>query len=284
MAFIAHKQEEHRLKVLLTKEAKNSKPASTQSFLNWNIPGILKNSFVAAGYDTRKASKFILLQISSIFFVVLFSLTTGKFQFLIAVLLIILFGIIKIKRSIFNRAELFERDYTALLVSLAASVRTGMDPLVALSSSAELFSKDSEMYKELEIMRKSISAGVSEDRLIMSFADTINHPDIGLFRTALLIARKEGGSLASCLQRLTKVTRQRQSFRRKIRSAVAMQKLSAFGIASCTVLIGVFQAITNYAALKNAYNHPMGFKIIAASVGAVILGLVWMNQVTKAKL
>ncbi|MDC0358912.1 type II secretion system F family protein [Oligoflexia bacterium] len=184
----------------------------------------------------------------------------------------------------YKRAESFERDYTALLLSLASGIRTGLDPMAALAKSHELFQENSEVRKEVEALHKHIEQGDSEELVLQKFGATIDHPDIKLFRTAFILARKEGSSLALCLQRLAKVTRQRQSFRRKTRAAVAMQKLSAFGIAGCAIIIGVIQVVTNAKAIADALDHPLGSKALFVGVALMVTGLVWMVRMAKARI
>ena len=117
----------------------------------------------------------------------------------------------------------------------------------------------------------------------MRFAENVAHPDICLFRTSLLLARKEGASLAPSLQRLNRVTRQRQSFRRKIKAALAMQKLSSIGIAGCAVVIGVIQVLTNAQAFQEALMHPLGQKVLAAGLVLIAGGVLWMMRLSRAR-
>jgi tight adherence protein B len=184
----------------------------------------------------------------------------------------------------FKAAESFERDYPALLLSLASGVRTGLDPFVALCTSKELFPASSQMHRELSAVAEAAAQGKSEEESIRAFAASVPHPDLELFRAAFILARREGASLAEALQRLARVTRQRQSFRRKIRSAVAMQKLSAIGIALCTVVIGVMQACTNPAAFQLALAHPIGSKALIGGVCLVVIGLLWMLSLARSRL
>ena len=182
------------------------------------------------------------------------------------------------------RVESFEKDYTALLLSLASSVKTGLDPLVALTQSYQLFAPKSEVRKELEILRRSIDSGMSEEGGIKQFAKTIDHPDIALFRSAFLLARREGSSLAECLQRLARVTRQRQSFRRKAKAAVAMQKLSSFAIVGCCGMIGVIQFVANPTGFQKSIHDPVGMKIMGTGVLLLFVGVGWMVRIAKARI
>ncbi len=178
----------------------------------------------------------------------------------------------------------FERDYPALLLSLASGVRTGLDPFSALCKTQELFSEGSEMKQQLIGLSLAVERGASEEEAVRGFAADIAHPDLKLFRTAFILARKEGASLAESLQRLARVTRQRQSFRRKVKAAVAMQKLSAIGIGLCTLVIATIQAGTNPAALQTALHDPTGSRVLTAGLLLVLTGLFWMFSLTRSKL
>lgn len=184
----------------------------------------------------------------------------------------------------FKRSENFESDYPAFLLSLASSVRTGMDPLSAMIEVEKIFEPDSELRKELLKFSAAIGKGKSEQAAISDFGSTINHPDIQLFRTAFILARKEGSSLGDCLQRLAKVTRQRQSFRRKIKSAVAMQRLSAFGIGGCAIAITVIQVLGNPRILEDSIAHPIGQRLMISGTFLIIFGLFWMIRMTRSKI
>ncbi|RIL12646.1 MAG: hypothetical protein DCC75_00045 [Proteobacteria bacterium] len=194
------------------------------------------------------------------------------------------FEYMRIRSRAYKRAEGFERDYTAFLLSLASAVRTGLDPLVAMNESVKLFDQKSEISGELKQFSAHIDSGASEEEAVQAFGASIEHPDIPLFRTALLLSRKEGSSLAVCLQRLARVTRQRQSFRRKVKGAVAMQKLSSLGIAGCAAAIAVIQFLMNPQAMTQALEHPLGVKLMAGGLCMVGLGVVWMLRLTRAKI
>lgn len=208
----------------------------------------------------------------------------GKFMFLpFAILPIVFFHQRIISRS-YKRAENFERDYPAFLLSLASAVRTGLDPIVAFCRSPEIFKGDSELCKEVVKVKENLERGLPEESAFHSFALSVDHPDINLFRTAFILSRKQGSSLSQCLQRLVKVTRQRQSFRRKVASAVAMQKLSAIGIACCACAIGTFQVLSNPQAFLHAFHHPFGQKAIGFGVFLMVSGLFWMMRIARRRI
>jgi Flp pilus assembly protein TadB len=191
---------------------------------------------------------------------------------------------IKAGRNSDRDAHDFERDYPAFLLALASSIRTGLDPLQALIESAKLFNVDSTLSRQIEKLKKQIEQGSEESTPIADFASSISHPDIALFRTAYLLARQHGSSLAECLQRLARITRHRQSFRRKAKSAVAMQKLSAFSIGACAILICLIQSLANPKIVFEAWANPLGQRLLIIGIVLIIFGLVWMMRLTKSRI
>lgn len=183
-----------------------------------------------------------------------------------------------------KRAENFERDYPAFLLSLGSAVRTGLDPIVAFCRVGELFHENGELRKCLYCSKEEMERGTPEDEVLKRFALSIPHPDINLFRTAFILSRKHGSSISSCLERLVRVTRQRQSFRRKISAAVALQKLSSIGILLCAVAIGCMQIMTNPAAFHDSLAHPMGIRMLAAGALLMFVGVGWMLRLTKRRI
>lgn len=185
---------------------------------------------------------------------------------------------IRLKKLAKKRSRLFEQDYCAFLLSIASSVKSGADPILALSQTASLFPIGSIMQSQIAVFKIDLETGLTEEQALMRFAASINNQDIGMFRSAMVIARKEGSALGECLQRLAKVTRQRQSFSRKVKSAVAMQKMASMGIAGCTVVIGLIQYFANPEGLIKAWNHSIGFPIMIAGLTLIGVGLLWMQK------
>lgn len=196
----------------------------------------------------------------------------------------VLFQYIKLTRKRAQRLFLFERDYPALLVAVASSVRSGADALEAMSRTQLLFSSDSEVKRELEKFTENIQTGLKRDDAIRLFGADIPHPDIRLFTTALLLNQREGASLGDCLHRLTKVIRQRQSFRRKTKAAVAMQKLSAVGIVVASLIIVAMLAAMNPEAFKTALSTTFGRRLIFSGLALTALGTFWMSRLVKTRL
>lgn len=179
------------------------------------------------------------------------------------------------RRARHTRA-LLERDLPSLLTSIASSVRAGIDPMKALADSADQFPEESPLRSELSELRVGLTKGKDEVDLIDLFCSGFQHPDVELFKRCLILSRTHGSSLAEPLHRVTRVVRQRQSFRRKTKAALAMHRMSAVGIAGCAVLIGLMQVSVNRKGIQIAIANPVGVLFLVGGASLVAAGVAWM--------
>ncbi|RMG40649.1 MAG: hypothetical protein D6719_10315 [Candidatus Dadabacteria bacterium] len=276
-------RERNRARSLLAGYSSEANERPSAELENGISAGEFEQTLVYAGLDARQKRSFKMrLAVVLAIGIVLSLLTKSPIPLIVAGVWLF-FEMQRIRRKAASRAEKFERDYTAFLLSLASGVKTGSDPLTVLVKSYRLFPKESVISAELKRLEELVDSGLSEEEVVRQFAASISHPDISLFRSAFILSRKEGSSLSVCLHRLARVTRQRQSFRRKIRSAVAMQKLSAIGIALCTLIITAIQGLTNPDAILTALKHPVGVKALTFGVLLIITGLVWMLKLANRR-
>lgn len=183
-----------------------------------------------------------------------------------------------------KRAALeFERDYPTFLLSLASSVRAGLDPLAAILTTREVFPVSSPIHQEIARTEELIIEGEPELSALERFAENVPHPDLPLFRATLAIAVREGGPIGPSLERLARVTRRRQAFRQRARGAVAMQRLSAFGIVGSAISILVFQLTTARTQIIQAISHPIGSVAYLLGAFFLVCGISWLLLLTRSR-
>ena len=74
-----------------------------------------------------------------------------------------------------------------------------------------------------------------------------------------------------------------ETFRRKIRSAVAMQKLSAIGAGGCALLVVGIQFVSNPETFSKILADQYGRVFLAIGVCLVIGGIVWMFRMARGR-
>lgn len=175
-----------------------------------------------------------------------------------------------------RRHAAIERDLPALLTSVASSVRAGIDPLRAIGDAEEYFSVDSPFVSEVRLFKSKIAAGEDEYEAIEEFLADDDHADVELFKRCILLSRRHGSSLADPLHRVVRVVRQRQSFKRKTRAALAMHRMSAIGIALCAALIAIMQAAMNSKGVALAFEKTAGIVLLSLGGVLIVAGVGWM--------
>lgn len=175
-----------------------------------------------------------------------------------------------------RRRDSLDRDLPALLTSVASSVKAGLDPLAALVEARDYFPKATPLSDELECLRRGLSSGDDEVAIINRFLSGYGNQDGELFKRCLLLSRRHGASLAEPLHRITKVVRARHSFRRKVRAALVMHRMSAIGIAVCALIVGAIQAAMNMSGVVMALHHATGRIFIIVGASLIISGVCWM--------
>lgn len=176
----------------------------------------------------------------------------------------------------------FLDDLVALLQSLAAAIRSGMDPILALERCGSSLGEHSYLAKEVALLiNKMTDEAVPLHSALKLFANEINDPCLDLFKHALKLAHDDGASISTCLQRLSRVTRQRQSFDRKVKSALAMQKLSTIGLLACASMMLMTQALTNFEAITRVFSNPLSLLVMTIGLILLFSGGLMMAMLAK---
>ena len=190
-------------------------------------------------------------------------------------------GCLWLRRRARRRADELERDLPAFLTTIASSVRAGIDPLSALIQAEKFFTPPSVLGAGITTLKGELARGVDEERLIGSFMGGLSSADLELFKRCMLLSRRHGASIAEPLHRVVRVVRQRQSFRRKTRAALAMHRLSAIGIACCAIVIAGIQVAMNLPGIELAWRSKAGSTCLAIGLVFIVVGVGWMMSMGR---
>jgi Flp pilus assembly protein TadB len=207
----------------------------------------------------------------------IFALWVGGVVLLVAVTTV--WSTVKLRAR--SRSSAIERDLPALLTSVASSVRAGIDPLQAIVDSESYFPIDSPLVEEVRSFKLRLTTGDDEAKVVESFLARDGNRDAELFKQCLLLSRKHGSSLSEPLHRVVRVVRQHQSFKRKTRAALAMHKMSAFGIMVCALLTASLQVLMNFEGVQAAMADPRGIVLLSIGGSLIALGVFWMMRMGR---
>ena len=104
------------------------------------------------------------------------------------------------------------------------------------------------------------------------------------FATALSLQSQTGGGLSETLDNLADVIRKRVAVRQKGQALSAEAKMSSLVLASLPPLAGVGLWLMNGAYITLLFVDPLGQKILATAILALMFGITSMNFLIRKSL
>jgi len=218
----------------------------------------------------------------------LFMFLLVQFQFNFGVQFVALFSGYGLMNSLLNRAVrarfiAFDKDYPQFLQSLVGLLKTGMNPMTAISASSQGLDPGCSVRAECELMLERLRYGVNENQSIGSFGEDILHPEIELFVQALLLSRQVGGILSDTLDRLSRQVRRRQYFRAQAEASVGMQRGSIWFILCVMICLEGYLLIIAPNIVLDSLHDDVGWQVWQGGFLVILVGNIWVRTVTKIK-
>lgn len=174
-----------------------------------------------------------------------------------------------------------EEQIPEVLALMARAVHAGETLEQAVSLAGE--DTPEPLGPELRVCANQIALGVSVSRAMESLGRRVRISDVRMLATTLAVHRHSGGNLASTLEHLAGVVRDRASHRRQLRSATSAGRLSAQFIGTTGPLLFVFLYVFKRDHLAPLLELPLGNVLLLAAAVLEIVGLLWLVQMLRGQ-
>ena len=193
-------------------------------------------------------------------------------------LLLPLFVLAFIRR---RRLNLIVEQIPDVLALMSRAVHAGetMEQAVALAGA----DTPAPLGPEFTMCARQIGLGVSVSKAMESLGRRVAVSDICVLSNILSVHRQTGGNLASTLEHLAGVVRDRASHRRQIRAATAAGRLSAQFIGITGPLLFIVLFFFNRDHLAPLLEMPLGNGLLLAAAALEIVGLLWLMQMLRGQ-
>jgi tight adherence protein B len=180
-----------------------------------------------------------------------------------------------------RRLTQVEEQVPEVLALMARAVHAGetLEQAVALAGE----DTPAPLGPEFRVCANQISLGVSVSRAMESLGRRVRISDVRVLSTVLAVHRHSGGNLASTLEHLAGVVRDRASHRRQLRSATAAGRLSAQFIGITGPVLFLFLYVFKRDHLAPLLELPLGNVLLVATVVLEIVGLLWLMQMLRGQ-
>jgi tight adherence protein B len=192
-----------------------------------------------------------------------------------------------LSRGFFNwcerrrRDELF-RQFPDALAMIVRAVRVG----IPVSDSIRAVGRELEAPTGPEFARLSheLAIGMVLQDALKVMAERNGLQEYRFFATALSLQNQTGGGLSETLDNLADVIRKRVTVRQKGQALSAEAKMSSLVLALLPPLAAIGLWIMNSAYITLLFVDPLGQKILATAILALIFGIVTMNVLIRKSL
>ncbi len=164
-------------------------------------------------------------------------------------------------------------EFAPVLDMLARAVRAGesLDQAIALVGDEA----GGVLGKEFARCSRQMQMGRSVSAVMQSLAARIRLVEMRLLATTLTVQRQTGGSLATTLDRMAAVVRDRLNARRQMRAATGAGRASTILVATICPATYLVMFLWQPEHMRLFYEDPLGQGMLAIAIVLEIIGVFW---------
>jgi tight adherence protein B len=184
-------------------------------------------------------------------------------------------------RAINKRRTIFDRQFVDALDLAARSLRAG-HPLVG---AFQLISEEIEapIGKVFADICQQQSMGVTLEDALQNTAAASASDDVKLFATSVIIQMRSGGNLASMMERVADVIRERMRLAQRVRVLTAQTQFSKRVLLALPFLIFLVLNLVNPEYMNPLYTTPDGRMMLAVGGLGLLAGAWMMNKMAVVR-
>jgi len=179
-------------------------------------------------------------------------------------------------------AEAFERELPEALDLLTRAIRAGHPLTAGLRMIA-----DEGPERAAAEFRKSFEEhrfGLPFEDALLGLVDRVDHVDVRIFATAVLIQRESGGNLAEILDKLASTIRDRFTIRRQLRVYTAQGRLSGYTLAALPIVVGSLIYLIEPPYITLLFTVTLGRLLLIAGFTLQIIGYLWIRKIVNIEI
>jgi len=136
---------------------------------------------------------------------------------------------------------------------------------------------------EFNYMASQLQIGMSPPDSLTEAADRIDIDEFRFFSLALIIQREIGGSLADILGKLSEVIREREHFRKKVRTLSSESRATALIVGSLPIFVAIIVEFISPGYMKFFLTDPKGRIMLWICAGLSLSGFVFITRMMKVE-
>jgi len=186
---------------------------------------------------------------------------------------------IKLKKSVDKRMEAIEGQFPEALDVLKRGLQAGY----AFSDAIKLVFEemDGPLADEFKIMFNRINFGNDVKTALLHFIKRVPSASAMAFCSAVAIQKETGGNLAENIENLSKIIRQRFTFKRRVRTLSAEGRLSGWVLVLMPFILFAVLYLTSPGYVASLTASPEGLSLLKWGGAGMLLGIWWINKLIQ---
>jgi tight adherence protein B len=189
---------------------------------------------------------------------------------------------LKVKRDVNNRLEKIEEQFPQALDVL----RRGLQAGYAFTEAVKLVYEETqgELSKEFYLLFNQMNFGTDVKTALLLFIQRVPTTSAMAFASAVSIQKETGGNLAEKIESLSRLIRQRFSFRRRVRTLTAEGRLSGWVLVLTPFILFAVLYLSSPGYVAALTSTPDGVNLLKWGGIGIILGIWWISKLIKIDL
>jgi len=210
--------------------------------------------------------------------VVWFFSNDGFFSFLCFLLILLAFNF-KLNRDMNHRMEKIEEQFPEAMDVLKRGLQAGY----AFSDAIKLVVEEIDGYlaDEFKILFNRINFGNDIKTALLHFVKRVPSTSAMAFSSAVAIQKSTGGNLAENIDKLSKVIRQRFTFKRRIKTLSAEGRLSGWVLVLMPFVLFLVLYLSSPGYVSELTATPAGLTLLQWGGAGMLLGIWWINKLIQ---
>ncbi len=186
---------------------------------------------------------------------------------------------IKLSKDIDNRMIKIEEQFPEAMDVLRRGLQAGYSFTEAIKLIYE--EMDGNLADEFKIMFNRINFGDDLKTALLEFVKRVPTTSAQAFCSSVSIHKETGGNLAENIDNLSKIIRQRFSFKRRVRTLSAEGRLSGWVLVLMPFVLFAVLYLTSPSYIKTLIETAEGLNMLKGGFLGMLLGIVWINRLIK---
>jgi tight adherence protein B len=181
-----------------------------------------------------------------------------------------------------RRSEKFLKQLPDAIDIMVRSVRVGLPVLEGIAIIRQEFPDP--IGVEFSTVRDEVHFGATLEDALWKIARRIDRAEFNFLVITVAIQRETGGNLTEALENLSRILRQREQMKLKIRALSSEARASAWILGALPFIMAVLVHLSNPGYLNVLITDPKGLVLVGAGLSSMTMGALVMAKMVRFKI